>query len=855
MKNSDDLDRDLREEIETHMRMRAEHDRTNATDARKRFGNQLRIQEEMRAMHVSVWIDEAVQDLRQAWRRALRHPGFTFAVIAAIAIGIGATASVFSVVDRILFRPLPYANEEQLVWIGMNAPIVGDTFLLAGDYYDWKERQTVFTQITAMRGVEECDATEDNPVRFQCLVASHDYLETFGMTPALGRSFGRGEEDSVLISHALWRQRYSGSGDVLGKTIALNGRTWRIVGVLPSNFEVPSLMPVDIMRPLGLDEKSERGRQRAMTFLRAFARLKPGITVQRAEQAMQPVMQESMRFVPKSFVKEVKLVVQSFREYQTRQTRRISLVLLAAVFSVLLIACANVANLMLARASASERETAIREAIGASKWRLIRQNITESLLLAIVGGIAGIGLAAVLLRVAVTMAPSAIPRLKEASLDGRILGLSLLLTLACGLLTGAVVAIRSRTRGLEPLTGGRVTTHSHRFARPALVTLQISLASALLYSATLLSDSLLRMQQEPLGFESTNVLTTTIQLRDSVYAKPPAREAFWEQLEPRLAQFPGVSAVSLSDSMPPMGRAMIRIFSRIEIDGKPENIRAGTGGMVVTREVTPGYFAALGIRMLHGRTLAEDDRDSPTPVMVLSERLAQKLFGSAPAAMGHLVRPGADVPWSTVVGVAAEVRNAGFDAGDPELYTPLSRKTQRGGLALMVRSNGNLTALQQWIRSEIAAVDPHIPLAFETMEQKTGMLTAGARFNTAVLALFSLAGVALGATGIFSVVSFLVTRRTREIGVRVALGATASNIRGMVLRTSLLWAVLGCAAGAALIAAVLPQLRDLTYQSKLASPWAAGGVLLAMSAVAILASLAPAIRAARLDPVRTLRED
>jgi predicted permease len=856
-REGDDLDRDLREEIESHIRMRAEHDRITETDARRRFGNAMQIQEEMRTMHIPTYLDELAQDLRYALRRAVRMPGFTFAVVAAIAIGIGASTSVFSVVDRILFRPLPYANEHELVWLGMTAPIFGsDEFLTAGDYFDWKERQTVFTRFTAARGSMDCDATEVNPERFHCFLADHDFLATFGMAPALGRSFERNDKDQILISHALWQQRYGGSQDVIGKTISLDGQRWRVAGVLPANFEVPSLAPVDILKPIDVDEAIERSSKGRMTFLRTWARLKPGVSVEQARQALQPQMQYSLQFVPPAFVKEVKLQVSQLRDRQTMQSRQVSLTLLGACLCVLLISCANVMNLLLARANASERETAIREAIGASRGRLVRQNLTESILLAGFGGTLGIAIAWALVRIAVTLAPSVIPRMQEASLDGRVLAFALILTFACGLNSGAAVAWR-RTHGLDPLSGHRVTSSRSRYLRPALVVLQIALAAALLHSAAILGDNFLRMQQEPLGFQADNLLSTTIQLRDATYAQPQARQAFWRTLEERLRTLPLPGPVALSDSLPPTGRAMTRILSRIRLDGKPEDLGKGTGGMVICRTVSPEYFQALGIRTLNGRVFTNQDRAENTqPPVVLSERLAGKLFGSASQAVGHLLQPGPDSPWSPIVGVVADVRNNGLETGDPEFYLPLSSSPANGGITVLVRTNVNPKPVQELVRAAILSVDSHLPFTFETMEQRTAKLTAGAKFNTTVLGLFSLAGLLLGATGIYSVVSFLVSQRTREIGVRVALGATSQNIRKMILSYAVRWTAAGCLAACALIVSVTPHLQELLYQpSTQANPKAAALVLMVMALIAIGSALVPAMRAARLDPIQTLRED
>ena len=532
-------DDELREEIESHVRMRAEHDGIRLADARKRFGNTTRIQEEMRSMHTSIFVDQLLQDLRYAIRRASRQPAFTLAVIATIALGIGATAAVFSVVDRILFRSLPYANEDQLVWLGMTAPIGDNEFLLGGDYFDWREQQSAFSHFTASDGGGvECDVTEANtPIRVHCIRFAHDYLATFGIAPALGRTFTK-EEDrhdgpkAAMISHALWQSRYGESSSVLEKTIELNGIPYRIIGVLPRNFEVPSLAQIDVAQPLALNEQAQRSRK---GMVRGWARLKPGVTLEQAKASMQPVFERSLQHVPKAFVKEVKLKITSLRERQVKDSRATSLALLAAVLCVLLIACANVMNLFLARASASEREFSIREAIGASRSRLVRQSLTESVMLCLIGGIAGLSLGYALLHIAIHFAPPGIPRILDATLDARVVVVAVLLTLAAGLFSGF-----------------RIQTPSRSWMRPALVTMQIALATCLIYATGLLGESLWKMQNVPLGIATDHLLSTRVDLLAKESGK---RDEIWNALKERVSVLPGIESQTLSDSLPPSQRS------------------------------------------------------------------------------------------------------------------------------------------------------------------------------------------------------------------------------------------------------------------------------------------------------------
>jgi putative ABC transport system permease protein len=855
-RDESDLDRELREEIESHIRMRAEHDGVNQEQARRRFGNTGLIQEEMRSMHISNFVDEIRQDLRYALRRAIRMPGFTLAVIGAIALGIGSSTAVFSVVDRILFRSLPFANEEQLVWLGMTAPLSADEFMLGGDYFEWKDQQQSFSHFTGSTGGRPCDVTESNPVRLNCFLAAYDFLDTFGYKPQFGRMFKKDDDRPdapkvMLISHGLWQSRFGGQPDVLEKTIELDNQQWRVIGVLPQHFEVPNLSRVDILRPMALDEARERVRTRGQMYLQSWARLKPGVSIQQAEVSLAPLFQQSLKHVPRAFVKEVKLKVTPFRTSQSRDVRAISIALLAAVLCVLLIACANVANLLLARATASARESAIRSAIGASRARLIRQHFTESLLLSAAGGLCGLALGLIFLKLATHFAPPGIPRLQEASLDLRVLSFAALLTILCGLVCGIAPAFRGIDAGM--LAGMRVTS-SRVWTRPALVTLQIALATALLYVTTLLGESLWKMQNVRLGITTENVISVPISLSRFRYGQPAQRTAFWEQLEQRIPRLPGMENFTLSDSLPPTGRTQVMIFSRIQIDGKAEDLRGGTRGMATLRNVMPSYFELLKIQLLQGRIYTNEDRAVKDPGIVIDHNMAQKLYGST-TAVGRRVKPGPDAPWLTVLGVVDTVRNAGLETGDPEYYYVLPKATDSWGLNLVVRTTGDPKLVTSLIRSEIASIDPHIPLNFETMEQRTSKLTERPRFNAGILGFFSLAGLLLGATGIYGVVSFLVSQRTKEIGVRMALGATARQIRGLVLRNALIWTAAGCLAGSALVILVLPYLRELLYQTQPARPLAGAAVLLCMAVVAILAAMVPAVRASKLDPMQTLRQD
>ncbi|MBL8236475.1 MAG: ABC transporter permease, partial [Bryobacterales bacterium] len=445
---------------------------------------------------VPEWIDQFRQDLHYAWRGLRRSPAFTLTAVAAIAIGIGATTAVFSFADRILFRALPYANEHELVWFGMTAPVADSEFLLTWDYKLWKEKQTPFSAMASNSAAGDCDLADHDPVRLRCAAIEPGYLALFGLTPQLGRDFTAadnqfGAPPTALVSHNLWRTRFGANPAVLNQTIDLDGSAVRIIGVLPRDFELPSLAQTDILRPFQHNPK-----ERGAGFLQSFGRLKPGVTAAEARTRLEPVFQESLKSIPQPVAKDVRLVVHPLRERQTRDSRRSAELLLAAVGLVLLIAIANAVNLQLARAAGRRQERAIREALGAGAGRLLRQSLTESLLLSALGGAVGTALAAGLLRLFASAAPAGIARLDQASVDGRVLAATVGLTLAACVLFG-----------LAP-----VPRRPGPWLRPGLVVVQIALSLVLLAGAGLLLESLWKLSNVALGIRTESLLAVQAQL-------------------------------------------------------------------------------------------------------------------------------------------------------------------------------------------------------------------------------------------------------------------------------------------------------------------------------------------------------
>src|SRR5256714_1180842 len=558
------LDEDLDTELRAHLQMLTEENmrrgltpKEAAQAARREFGGFEQTKEAYRDQRGLRLIDALVQDLRFALRMLAKKPGFALVAVLTLAVGIGSTSAVFSVVDRILFRSLPYPQDDRLVSFGVMAPFDSREFMLGPDFVEWRARQTAFESLTAVEpGSIDCDLTEKNPVRLSCGQVDAAFLPTFRMQPLLGRNFTHDEDRPnaprvALLSYGLWRSRFAADPQIVGKALSLDGKSTAIVGVLPADFEMPTLARVDLITPLALDESTGRGPDARQRIVRTFARLKPGVAVNQAATMLQPLFQDSLNYVPPQFRKEVSLRVRSLRDRQVGTSRRASWILLGAVFSVLLVACTNVANLLLARATGRRRELAVRAALGASRARLIRQTLTESLLLGLVGGLAGCWLAYFLLHLFVSIAPDGIPHLQEAALDIRVFIFALSISLASGILFGLAPAL-SRPAA-ELLTGKESAVSSRNLLRQTLVTAQIAVSLVLLAGAGLLLRSLWNLQSVPLGMETQSILTAKITLAEYRYPQPAQQLEFFRQLEARLAPLPGVSALGLSDTLPPSG--------------------------------------------------------------------------------------------------------------------------------------------------------------------------------------------------------------------------------------------------------------------------------------------------------------
>ncbi|MGH9616050.1 MAG: ABC transporter permease, partial [Acidobacteriaceae bacterium] len=710
---------------------------------------------------------------------------------------------------------------------------------------------------------DQCELTESNPARLNCIGVEANFLPTLGVAPLMGRNFLR-EEDRpngpkvALISYGLWSSHFNRNPGILNKLIQIDGKSVRVVGVLPKNFEMPTLDPLDILVPRALDETAQRKVTIGGSPMRAFARLKPGVSIAQAEAELKPLFQSTLSFAPPFARNQLFLKVRSMRDFQMHDVQTMAWILLGSVVAVLLIACANVASLLMARGAARERELAVRFVLGATRARLVRQTLTEAFLLAGAGAVVGCVLAEILLRIFVAIAPAGILFLRDARLDLRIILFTVVVSLVCALLFGlapaaqkpriAALAAHSKRRGADATM------------RRILVVGQIAGSMVLLSSAMLLVLSFWNLQEQNLGMQTRHVLTARVSLSNS-YATGQKQMQFYLQAEAALRRLPGVAAVALSDSLPPGGWHNGSWFGQIAVAGRPKPMDSA-GQAVVWRWVTPDYFHVLDIPIIQGHGFTEEERDSNEQFLVLSKLLANRLF-PAGNAIGQRIRFGTDKTWHVVAGIAGNVKNSGLSSPAKPEYYRLRRNFAVNwdpslyGIHSVISLETVLppAAVAPWVRSQISKIDPTAPVEIETLNRQVSMLAARPRFETTLLAFFAFTGLIMAVIGLYGVISFLVTHRTQEIGVRMALGAQRSHILRMVLREAGLLIAIGMVIGIATALATAQLLRSLLFDVTPRDPLALLTTCAVLLLTALFAAWWPARRAASVDPMQALRSE
>ena len=852
----------LDQQIEANIRagMSAEEARRQAAIA---FGGVERAREQCREERPGYWLETFVQDVRYAVRGFRRNPTFSLAVVLTLMLGIGSTTAVFSVVDRILFRSLPYGDSGRLVSVGLVAPIEPQEFMLGGSYYEWQDNQKPFAALTSEIGAEPCDLTENNPARLDCARVEGNFLPTLGVLPVIGRNFTENEDKPngprvALISYGLWLSRFRLDPEVVGKLIRIDGHATEIVGVLPKNFEMPRLQAADVLLPQALDVAAERRADPGHPMW-AYARLKPEISIEQAKAELEPLFEYSLRLAPAPFRKEIHLQVRSLRDRQVHDVRLAAWILLGLVIAVLLIACANVTSLLLARGASRERELAVRSALGASRMRLVRQALAESFTLSLAGGVGGCTFDVLLLRLFIAMAPDGMPFLSKAQIDLRILAFALVTSLICAVFFGLLSGMRKASA--EALTGRVRTTKRHAVLRRGLVIAQIAVSMVLLAGGALLAHSFWNLEKQRLGMNAENIITAAISLGQTSYPTAESQMAFFQRLERNLRYGPGIAAFAISDSLPPGGYHRDQVYASLRVEGRPA-LSSGTGGTVASRRVTPEYFQALQIPIVQGQGFTDEEVTSNDRVVVLSRSLAGRIFPGQNALGQHLhLHNGAAAeadPTYIVVGVAADVKNGGLAEGDEPEYYMLRRQQAQDwdrSAVLILKTTLPPGATERWIRSQVASLDPTVPVDIKTLSERVGKMADRPRFEMLLVGFFACTGLVLAVIGLYGVISFFVVQRTQEIGIRMAVGASRVDILRLVLANALRLIVPGVLLGLALALALSRVLSSLLFNIAPHDPATFAAVTGSLILVALLATLIPGSSATRVNPAVALRCD
>ena len=811
-------------------------------------------------------MDTVIKDIRYAARGLTKRPGFTAIALITLALGIGANSAIFSVVNSIVLRPLPYQDSSRLtvLWGNLGASELSETELSAPEFVDVQQQAQSFESVAAyttqgfnLSGIGE-------PERIRGALVSASLFPTLKVQPAHGRAFLQ-EEDQfehdrvVVLSHALWQRRFGGDTSILNRTITLDGQTVTIVGVMPASFQFPE-KDTELWRPLAFSPDLLTENNRGSHFLNVVARLRPNIQAAQAQAELNTVTARMSVDHKTTYPRGFSLAVKSLQEDKVGANLRKALfILLGAVGLVLAVACANVAHLLLANAAARHREIAVRSALGASRRRMVRQFLTESLLLSAIGGVAGLLIAIWGVRLLVALIPKDTPRVEEIALDYRVVIFTIGISVLTGVLFGLFPALQASkadlNESLKEAGRGGVEGPRRLRLRNGLVISEFALALVLLIGAGLLVKSFQRLQVVNPGFEPAKLMTMRLALPESKYDTLAKSQAFFEQLFQRVEVHPEVESIGAINLLPFGGGGGDRSFS-IEGQQVPEGQPRPDEQV---RFVSAGYFKAMQIPLLKGRDLTNHDVASSTPVIIINEATANKFWPGGDALGKRIFFSRREPKMYEIVGIVGNVKHRGLDLEDrPEIYIPALQPLFAGAnippMYLVVRTKGEPDSVTALLRNEVAAIDPDQPLSSVlTMQQRISESVAPRRFNMFLLSLFAGLAVVLASVGIYGIMAFSVTQRTHEIGVRVALGARASDVFRMILRNGFTLAVIGVALGLAIAFATTRLLSSLLFGVSATDPWIFVIDSLLLVGVSLLACYIPARRATKVDPLEALR--
>ena len=857
------VDRELNDEVGSYVELLTEKNMKhgmNERDARRaamlETGGVEQLKEEVRSGRIGFALETFFQDLRYGLRSLRKKPGFTLTAVIAIALGIGANTAIFSLINGVLLRSLAYADPDRIVMVwerSVNATNPRNVVSPA-NFLDWQKQSRSFEHIAPVWN-RPVNLTGGNgePEEIKAELVGQGFFAVLGVQPITGRVFlpeenQAGNDLVVILSYELWQNRFGGDPRVVGQLATINGRQRTIVGVMPAGFHFLDNQ-VKVWMPLGLDAATNY-RETSGRFLSVVARLKPGVTVQQAQGEMTGIARQ----LEQTYVKfnagwGVNIV--PIHEQVVGEIRPILIVLLAAVAFVLLIACANVANLLLSRAATRQKELALRAALGAGRKRLVRQMLTESVLLAIIGGGLGALLAYWGIHLLISFGPDNIPRLSEINIDLRVLGFTFAISLVTGVLFGLIPALQASRPDLNDTLkeGARGSTGHSRMFRNLLVVAEVSLALVLLISAGLMIRSFLWLQSVETGFNARNVLTIRVQLPGKKYPEPHQIVEFFKQAQERIAALPGVQAVGAISYLPLTGPAARDGF---KIVGQPEPA-PGQEPPCEVRVITPSYFRAMGIPLLKGRLL--DERDGKEPrVLLINEALARKNFPNEDPIGKRIAVSWADGAIDEIVGVVGDIKEGALDKEpEPAIYWPHPREPY-SGMAFVVRTSGDALRFSNAVQKQIRALDPEQPVAdVRTMEQVISKSIARPRFNTLLLGIFSGVALVLASVGLYGVMSYSAAQRTQEIGIRMALGAKPGDILRLVVGHGMKLTAAGIVIGVIASFALTRVMSSLLFGVTATDLPTFLGVSTLLTGVALLANYIPARRATRVNPVVALR--
>jgi putative ABC transport system permease protein len=813
-------------------------------------------------------MERVLPDLAHALRRLGRAPGFAAIAILTLALGIGANTAIFSLVKTVLLRPLPYGEADRLVMIWGNRDKGETTWLSIPEVHSYVTESSAFASVASYTSTAANLTGGAEPERVIVALVTPNLFRTLRVAPAIGRAFTPADStaaaaDLVVLSWGLFQRRFGGRPEIVGQRIQMNGSAWTVIGVMPASFRLP------------LDFSDERPSELWRTFANrpedlaswgdhsyiGVARLKSGVTPELATKDMRRLEDQWIRdghWSNRDLARRSAILV---KDLVVGDIRYALWILLGAVGVILLIACANVANLMLARSDDRHREIAVRTALGASRARIVRQLLTESVLLSLIGGTLGLALAFGGTRALLALRPASIPRVGDVGLDVGVLLFTLLLTVMTGLVFGAAPALELSRPDLNRALkeGGRTGTvgRARQRFRDSLAVTQMALSVVLLIGAMLLVRSFLELRRIDLGFRPQNALTLRIVTPTSSYATSQDVIGFYRTLRQRLGELPGVQTVGATRLLPltgTIGDWSITLEGRVRAPGENPN-----GDWQV---VTPGYFESMGMKLRRGRAITDQDHENAPLVAVINETMARRYWPNEDAIGKRFSLGTNQRPWITVVGIAQQVRhNAVTESPRAEMYGPHAQWAAAGasaprGMTFVIRTSGDPLAVLGYVRETVRSLDPNLPVAdVRTLQSVADQSLSQARFTTLLLALFAALALTLATIGIYGVISLLVTRRRQEIGIRIALGARPALILGMVLRRGLALAGVGLGIGLAGAMLLTQVINSMLYGVSRFDVVTFALVPLLLAAVALVACLIPASRAATVDPVVALREE